>query len=58
MARSIRRARQGSRDRKNVFAASLGPFEGITDSERTGILLDLLGRKVPVFVDLALLTAA
>jgi transcriptional antiterminator RfaH len=43
---------------EGVFAACLGLFEGITDSERVAILLDLLGRKVRVFLDLDLVTAA
>jgi transcriptional antiterminator RfaH len=43
---------------EGVFAACLGLFEGITDKERVAILLDLLGRKVRVFLDLDLVTAA
>jgi transcriptional antiterminator RfaH len=33
------------------FAATLGLFEDYTDRDRVAILLDLLGRKVRVFVD-------
>jgi transcriptional antiterminator RfaH len=43
---------------EGVFAACLGLFEGITDSERVAILLDLLGRKVRVFLDSDLVRAA
>jgi len=41
-----------------VFTACLGLFDGITDGERVAILLDLLGRKVRVFLDSELVTAA
>jgi transcriptional antiterminator RfaH len=41
-----------------VFAASLGIVEGVTDSERVMILLDLLGRKVRVSLDADLVVAA
>jgi len=41
-----------------VFAESLGLFERVTDSERVAILLDLLGRKVPVVLDAGMITAA
>lgn len=34
-----------------VFASCLGLYEGMTDRDRVAILLDLLGRKVRVFVD-------
>jgi transcriptional antiterminator RfaH len=34
-----------------VFAACLGLYDGMTDRDRVAILLDLLGRKVRVFVD-------
>jgi transcriptional antiterminator RfaH len=34
-----------------VFAACLGLYEGMADNERVAILLDLLGRKVRVFID-------
>jgi transcriptional antiterminator RfaH len=34
-----------------VFSACLGLFDGVTDGERVAILLDLLGRKVRVFLD-------
>jgi transcriptional antiterminator RfaH len=43
---------------EGAFAACLGLFEGMTDRERVAILLDLLGRKVRVFLDLDLVTAA
>ena len=41
-----------------VFDACLGLVEGMSDGERVAILLDLLGRKVRVFVDADLVTAA
>ena len=41
-----------------VFADCLGLYEGIRDSDRVAILLDLLGRKVRVTVDADVLTAA
>ena len=41
-----------------VFTACLGLFDGITDGERVAILLDLLGRKVRVFLDSEFVTAA
>jgi transcriptional antiterminator RfaH len=41
-----------------VFESCLGLFEGLTDGERVAILLDLLGRKVRVFVDADLVAAA
>lgn len=34
-----------------IFEASIGLFEGMTDGERVAILLDLLGRKVRIFLD-------
>lgn len=37
---------------EGVFADCLGLYEGMRDSERVAILLDLLGRKVRVMVDL------
>lgn len=43
---------------EGVFYDSLGLFEGMTDNERVTILLDLLGRKVRVMLDAALVTAA
>jgi transcriptional antiterminator RfaH len=41
-----------------IFDSCLGLFEGLTDGERVAILLDLLGRKVRVFIDADLVTAA
>jgi transcriptional antiterminator RfaH len=41
-----------------VFAACLGLYEGMADSERVAILLDLLGRKVRVLVDADCIEAA
>lgn len=41
-----------------LFADSLGLFEGVKDCERVAILLDLLGRKVRVILDIASVTAA
>lgn len=41
-----------------VFADSLGLYEGMRDSDRVAILLDLLGRKVRVMVDAGAVTAA
>ena len=41
-----------------VFADCLGLYEGMKDSDRVAILLDLLGRKVRVVVDVASVTAA
>jgi transcriptional antiterminator RfaH len=41
-----------------VFSACLGLFESVTDGERIAILLDLLGRKVRVFLDSEFVTAA
>jgi transcriptional antiterminator RfaH len=41
-----------------VFCDSLGSFEGMSDSERVTILLDLLGRKVRVRLDAEFVTAA
>jgi len=41
-----------------VFEACPGLFEGLTDGERVAILLDLLGRKVRVFIDADFVTAA
>jgi transcriptional antiterminator RfaH len=41
-----------------VFSTCLGIFEGMTDSERVAILLDLLGRKVRVVLDVECVTAA
>jgi transcriptional antiterminator RfaH len=41
-----------------VFSACLGLFEGMTDNERVTVLLDLLGRKVRVIMDLDAVAAA
>lgn len=41
-----------------AFADALGLFEGITDNERVTILLDLLGRKVRVSLDVESVAAA
>lgn len=41
-----------------IFESCLGLFEGMTDGERVAILLDLLGRKVRVFIDADFVAAA
>jgi len=41
-----------------AFADCLGLYEGLKDSERIAILLDLLGRKVRVMVDIDIVAAA
>jgi transcriptional antiterminator RfaH len=41
-----------------VFADCLGLYEGMRDSDRVAILLDLLGRKVRVTVDVESVVAA
>lgn len=41
-----------------VFSRALGIYEGMTDRERVGILLDILGRKVRVLMDIDSLVAA
>jgi transcriptional antiterminator RfaH len=41
-----------------VFSACLGLFESVTDAQRVAILVDLLGRKVKVVVDVELVEAA
>jgi transcriptional antiterminator RfaH len=41
-----------------VFSAYLGLFERMTDGERVAILLDLLGRKVRVVLDVKAIEAA
>jgi transcriptional antiterminator RfaH len=46
------------RVREGVFASCLGLFEGVTDAERVSILLDLLGRKVRVVLDVDFVAAA
>ncbi len=43
---------------EGVFAPSQGLFEGLTDGERVAILLDLLGRKVRVVLDMDCVAAA
>jgi transcriptional antiterminator RfaH len=44
--------------REGAFVDWLGIYEGMRDAERVAILLDLLGRKVRVTVDVAALAAA
>lgn len=46
------------RIREGVFCDCLGLFEGIGDRERVTILLDLLGRRVRVVLDEAIVVAA
>lgn len=41
-----------------VFADCLGLYEGMKDCDRVAILLDMLGRKVRVMVDIESVTAA
>jgi transcriptional antiterminator RfaH len=41
-----------------AFEACLGLFEGIAESERVAILLDILGRKVRIVLDVASVVAA
>lgn len=57
-----RRPNLGAGDRvrvlDGVFADYLGLYEGIRDSDRVSILLDLLGRKVRVTVDMESVAAA
>jgi len=43
---------------EGVFADCLGLYDGMTDHDRVTILLDLLGRKVRVFVDAEAVAAA
>jgi transcriptional antiterminator RfaH len=43
---------------EGAFHAALGLFESVTDGERVAILLDLLGRKVRVVLDAAMIEAA
>jgi transcriptional antiterminator RfaH len=45
-------------EQDGVFSARLGLFEGVTDSERIAILLDMLGRKVRVVLDADAIEAA
>jgi transcriptional antiterminator RfaH len=60
LAPAAARLKQGDavRVREGAFARCLGLFEGISDSERVAILLDLLGRKVRVVVDVDAIEAA
>ena len=57
-----RRPRFASGDKIRViegaFCDTLGLFEGIRDQERVAILLDLLGRKVRVVLDMDIIDAA
>jgi transcriptional antiterminator RfaH len=57
-----RRPRFASGDKIRVlngaFCDALGLFEGIRDQERVAILLDLLGRKVRVVLDMDIIDAA
>ncbi len=41
-----------------AFTDSLGLFEGLADRDRVAILLDFLGRKVRVSIDVGFVTAA
>jgi transcriptional antiterminator RfaH len=41
-----------------VFAENLGLFDGMADRDRIAILLDLLGRKVRVSLDVGMVAAA
>lgn len=41
-----------------AFADNLGLFDGLSDRDRVAILLDLLGRKVRVFIDADMIAAA
>lgn len=43
---------------EGAFADCLGLYDGMKDSERVAVLLDLLGRKVRVTVDAEAVTAA
>jgi transcriptional antiterminator RfaH len=43
---------------EGAFADCLGLYEGVKDSDRVAILLDLLGRKVRVTVDAEVVAAA
>jgi len=51
--------RSGDRIRvlEGIFSDCLGLFEGINDGDRVAILLDLLGRKVRVLVDVEAVAA-
>jgi transcriptional antiterminator RfaH len=46
------------RVREGAFCDYLGLFEGVSGQERVAILLDLLGRKVRVVVDMDIIDAA
>ena len=46
------------KDREGVFCDCLGLYDGMPDRDRITILLDLLGRKVRVLVDLESVAAA
>lgn len=46
------------RVRAGAFCDYLGLFEGLSGDERVTILLDLLGRKVRVVLDLDIIDAA
>lgn len=46
------------RIRDGIFESCLGLFEGLTGGERVAVLLDLLGRKVRVFLEAGRVTAA
>ena len=41
-----------------IFTSCLGLFEGMMDSERVAVLLDLLGRKARVVLDADCISAA
>ena len=43
---------------EGAFCDALGLFEGITGQQRVAILLDLLGRKVRVVLDIEAIDAA
>ncbi len=49
---------EGIRVVEGAFSSCLGLFEGMTDSERVAILLDLLGRKVRVSIGIDCIAAA
>jgi transcriptional antiterminator RfaH len=43
---------------EGVFSSCQGIYEGMADSERVAVLLDMLGRKVRVFADIESVAAA
>jgi transcriptional antiterminator RfaH len=43
---------------EGVFSSSLGLYEGMVDADRVAVLLDLLGRKVRVVMNMESMTAA